>query len=179
MRGVFDVFFFEKMKIRKKYETNIKTSLPLSKKLYFDLKKNEISVNWKKKHLNIFLSYLLKNDISRIIIIFSICSTSSPGGNQVDGLPPALNSNCRSKGSAQIGAIDGFKPKIYNTCPEHKKKWTCNYDRHILKFNIIVVKWILQQENISKSVASTFAIWGVFDDFPIEKMKISKQIIKY
>ena len=91
MRGVFDVFFFEKMKIRKKYETNIKTSLPLSKKLYFYLKKNDISVNWKKKHLNIFLSYLLKNDISRIFIIFSICSTSSPGGNQVDGLPPALN----------------------------------------------------------------------------------------
>ena len=126
--------------------------MPLSKKLYFDLKKNEISVNWKKNHLNIFLSYFLGNDISRIFIIFSICSTSSPGGNQVDGLPPALN-NCRSKGSAQIDTIDGFKLEFCNTCPGHKKKWTCNYDRHVLKFNIIEFKIFKNKKNIKKLFA--------------------------
>ena len=107
MWAVFDVFKKQKMKIRKKIKKNIKIFLP-SMKLYFDVKNRN---QCKLKKIKISLSYCLTTHISRIIIIFSICSTSSPGGHQVDGLPPALNKN-KEQGPAQIHSLGGRKSKF-------------------------------------------------------------------
>ena len=81
-------FFLRKLKISKN-EKNIEEMSQIVCKLYFDSKTIGISENEKKNNNIVLLLYT--NVIFGIYIIFAICSTSSPGGNQVDGLPPALN----------------------------------------------------------------------------------------
>ena len=67
-----------------------------------------------------FRDYIIRLSFQWVLLP-ARCFTSLAGGNQVDDLPPALHSNCRAKGFAQIYALADFKSKICNTCAELKK----------------------------------------------------------